>query len=242
MNLLNLAVKGKFVFVGDTHGDFDASKKVIDTYLEEGNKIVFLGDYVDRGPQSKQNIDFLLDTQKINPEKVYLLKGNHEAYDTMPFQPADFWYGLGSDDVQKYIKIFHQFPLAICVGDIIALHGALPNISELEEINDIKNLEKDPNWKAIVWGDFNPENINGEDYSAGRPYFGQTYFEKIMSQIGKKVLIRSHQPNTPEHIFENKCLTIFTSCAYGRERTIAIADFDKNEKIETIDDLVIKKI
>jgi predicted phosphodiesterase len=242
MNLITLKPEGKFVFVGDTHGDLNASQKVINTYLEERHKIVFLGDYVDRGPQSKQNIDFLLDIQRINPEKVYLLKGNHETYHIMPFQPADFWHSLSFEKVKEYIQVFDKLPLAICIGDIIALHGALPDINKLEDIEKISSLGRDSNWESIIWGDFNPENINGKDYSTGRPYFGQAYFEKIMSQINKKILIRSHQPNAPECIFENKCLTIFTSCAYGRERTIAIADFDKNEKIETIDDLVIKKI
>ncbi|MFQ6063829.1 MAG: metallophosphoesterase, partial [Methanosarcinales archaeon] len=50
---------GKAVFVGDTHGDFSATKKVISTYLED-NIVVFLGDYVDRGSQSSENINYLL--------------------------------------------------------------------------------------------------------------------------------------------------------------------------------------
>jgi len=48
--LIEIKKAKKIIFVGDTHGDLDASQKVIKDYLKEGNKIVFLGDYVDRGP------------------------------------------------------------------------------------------------------------------------------------------------------------------------------------------------
>jgi len=41
-------------------------------------------------------------------------------------------------------------------------------------------------------------------------------------------------------MFDNRCLTIFTSSAYTRERTIAIYDFKK--PINTAKDLEIVKI
>jgi len=51
---------GKIIFVGDTHGDLEATEKIINRYLKPRNKLVFLGDYVDRGPASLDNINFLL--------------------------------------------------------------------------------------------------------------------------------------------------------------------------------------
>ena len=63
-----------------------------------------------------------------------------------------------------------------------------------------------------------------------------------MKRLGKNVLIRGHQPNANERMFDNKCLTIFTSSAYSRKRTIAIVDFDKTKKVKSIDDLIITSI
>jgi len=63
-----------------------------------------------------------------------------------------------------------------------------------------------------------------------------------MKRLNKNVLIRSHQPDAKQVMFDNKCLTIFSSHAYGCERTVAIADFDKNKKINNIDDLIVEKI
>ncbi len=51
---------GKVIFVGDTHGDLEATEKIVHRYLKSDNKLVFLGDYVDRGPASLENINFLI--------------------------------------------------------------------------------------------------------------------------------------------------------------------------------------
>ncbi|PIQ06663.1 MAG: hypothetical protein COW72_01770, partial [Candidatus Nealsonbacteria bacterium CG18_big_fil_WC_8_21_14_2_50_37_10] len=80
----------------------------------------------------------------------------------------------------------------------------------------------------------------GADPFTGRPQFGQDYFFKTMDRFGKKVLIRSHQPTSSLFMFDNRCLTIFTSSAYTCERTIAIADLKK--EIKTVKDLEIKRV
>jgi len=49
LRLVEIKRAKRVIFIGDTHGDLEASQKVIKDYLKEGNKIVFLGDYVDRG-------------------------------------------------------------------------------------------------------------------------------------------------------------------------------------------------
>ncbi len=243
MRLIEIKKAKKVVFVGDTHGDLEASKKVIKEYLKPGNKIVFLGDYVDRGLRSRENIDFLIETKVKNPNQLYLLQGNHEGHHILKFFPADFWNSLNKEKYEKYCLIVEKFPFAIVTKDIIALHGALPDVKSLAEINKIKLGSKE--WQQITWGDFY-ENSGGylgiefQNSLTGRPQFGKDYFLRIMKRFNKKVLIRSHQPTSPLSMFDNQCLTIFTSSTYTRERTIAIADFKK--EIKTAKDLEIKKI
>ncbi len=240
MRLIEIKKAKKVVFVGDTHGDLEASQKVIKDYLKPGNKIVFLGDYVDRGPYSKENLDFLLEIKAKKPNQIYLLQGNHEGHHILKFYPANFWENLNETDYEKYSPIVEKFPLAAITKDIIALHGVLPNVKNLEEINKIKlGSEK---WRQITWGDFLNEKGEylGTDPFTGRSQFGQDYFLKMMKRFRKKVLIRSHQSTSPLFMFDNQCLTIFTSSAYARERTIAIADFKKS--IKTAKDLEIKRI
>lgn len=232
--------KAKVIFVGDTHGDLEASQKVVKDYLKEENKIVFLGDYVDRGYFSKENLEFLIEAKRENPDQIFLLQGNHEGYPILKFSPANFWEGLSKDDYGKYWSIVKEFPLVFVLKDIIALHGALPDVKNLKEIIKIELGSRE--WQQIVWGDFVEEKGEylGIDTITGRPKFGQDYFFKLMKRFKKKILIRSHDPYAPQVMFDNRCLTIFTSSAYGREREIAI--FDLKKEIETAKDLEIKRI
>ena len=62
-----------------------------------------------------------------------------------------------------------------------------------------------------------------------------------MSRLGKNVLIRSHQPDAPPAMYGKRCLTIFTSSAYGHyvsERTIALVDLKK--VVRSVDDIEIE--
>jgi predicted phosphodiesterase len=238
--LIEIKKAEKVVFVGDTHGDLEASQKVIKDYLKEGNKIVFLGDYVDRGLFSRENLDFLLKQMKKYPDQIFLLQGNHEGHRILKFSPAEFWESLSREEYQKYSQIVENFPLVLVAKDIIALHGALPEIEKLEDFEKIKI--GDENWFRICWGDFvnEPGGDLGLDIFTGRPQFGRDYFLKLMEKFNKKVLIRSHQPDAPLFLFDDRCLTIFTSSAYTQERTIAILDFKK--EIKTAKDLEIVQI
>jgi len=228
--LIEIKKAKKVIFVGDTHGDLEASQKVIKDYLKEGNIIVFLGDYVDRGQKSKENLDFLLEVKAKKPNQIYLLQGNHEDHHILKFYPAEFWESLDETDYEKYSSIVKKFPLAVVTDDIITLHGVLPDVKSLAEINKIKLGSEE--WRQITWGDFEDEKGDylGIDPFTGRSQFGRDYFLKMMDRFNKKVLIRSHQPTSPLFMFDNRCLTIFTSSAYTRERTIAIYDFKKTNK------------
>jgi predicted phosphodiesterase len=238
--LIKINQAKRAIFVGDTHGDLEASQKVIKDYLKPGNKIVFLGDYVDRGPFSKENLNFLLEQKEKFPNQIFLLQGNHEGHRILKFSPAEFWESLTEKEYQKYSQVVESFPLGVVVKDIIALHGALPKIEKLEDFEKIEI--GDENWFRICWGDFVEENQNnlGIDPFTGRPQFGKNYFLKIMEKLKKSVLVRSHQPNAPKFMFDDRCLTIFSSSAYGKEREIAIFDFEK--EIKTARDLEIKRI
>jgi hypothetical protein len=239
--LIELA-SGQVIFVGDTHGDLDATEKVIRRYLESQNKLVFLGDYVDRGPASMENINFLLVQKLAYPDSLYLLMGNHEGYSVFSFHPADFWEGLDTGLRQRYSEVLSGLPLAVSTPNgIIALHGALPDVMNLAGIDGIEPGSAE--WHQITWGDWRKRRgkFLGRDPYTGRPQFGRGWFEDIMSRLGKNVLIRSHQPDAPPVMYSGRCLTIFTSSAYRHyvsQRTVAVADLSK--VIKSVDDLQVE--
>jgi hypothetical protein len=61
-----------------------------------------------------------------------------------------------------------------------------------------------------------------------------------MERYRKHLLIRSHQPDSPLEMFNQKCITIFSSHAYLTTRTIVIVDLEK--EIRTATDVTIKTI
>jgi len=237
--LIHLPPQGKVVFVGDTHGDLDASQQVIQRYLKKPYRIVFLGDYVDRGNYSKENIQYLLGLKLEHPEEIFLLTGNHEGFMVKEFYPANFWSSISAGERKKCDILFSRFPfVATAQNGILALHGALPDLKSLEEINQIELGNE--NWDRIVWGDFVENEMDFLSDLWGRPQFGRPYFERLMERYQKQVLVRSHQPHAPITMFNKRCITIFTSHAYLPTRTIIIADMEK--EIRSTEDMVLERI
>src|ERR1700733_2393733 len=66
--------------IGDIHGDLDALFKVLACLptLTKDDTIVFVGDYIDRGPKSAQVVDYVRKLSTHIPAKVVCLRGNHE--------------------------------------------------------------------------------------------------------------------------------------------------------------------
>jgi len=237
--LIQLSSQGKVVFVGDTHGDLEASQQVMQQYLKKPYRIVFLGDYVDRGDDSEENIQYLLGLKLEHPEEIFFLAGNHEGFMVKQFHPSSFWSSISFEERENYGLLFSKFPLAATTQNgVLAVHGALPDLKSLEEISGIEL--GDENWDRMVWGDFAEKEVEFLGDLWGRPQFGRPYFERMMKRYQKQVLVRSHQPQAPLTMFNKSCITIFTSHVYLPIRTVAIADLEK--EIRNSEDMVLERI
>ena len=82
VNIVDVSGSGRLFIFGDIHGCLVPLNKLI-IHLEErcnitaDDRFVFLGDYVDRGPEVKLTIDALLNFRKQHPKTTFLM-GNHE--------------------------------------------------------------------------------------------------------------------------------------------------------------------
>lgn len=87
--------------IGDLHGRLDVLDACLDLLSKrEAGRIVFLGDYVDRGPDSKGVIERLMAGSQDHHQWV-ILKGNHEEMASMAHaRPENFfkwWFRNGGE-------------------------------------------------------------------------------------------------------------------------------------------------
>src|ERR1700712_1482339 len=68
--------------IGDTHGCLSQLQNLIEACEKDAgegqSRFVFLGDYIDRGPDSRGVLDLLIYLQKWSPDEIICLLGNHE--------------------------------------------------------------------------------------------------------------------------------------------------------------------
>ncbi|OYT65546.1 hypothetical protein B6U74_03150 [Candidatus Bathyarchaeota archaeon ex4484_205] len=241
------------LFVGDLHGDYESAESAFKLYEElSPDIIVFLGDYVDRGPKQLETINLLLRNFVEVPERVCLLRGNHET------PSMNLYYGfrslLSADEYFSYLRIFSILPY-IFISDqkLIALHGGIPVKKEkdryapysLQEILSIRKGVEDPTDPMtfqILWNDPHEEieSAYPNPRGPGIYYYGFKIFEEFMSDANISFLVRAHFPYEPGYrfFFENRLLSIF-SCRYYYGIEPCAAYYDSGWSIYSLEDLQV---
>jgi serine/threonine protein phosphatase 1 len=95
------------LIVSDVHGMYDELCRVLDAVSYSGSdRLVFVGDYIDRGTQSRKILDFMVQLSDY-PQNVFL-RGNHEQMVLRLLEgETDFWYswleyGVARPCLQSY--------------------------------------------------------------------------------------------------------------------------------------------
>ena len=100
--------------IGDIHGCLKQLISLQDkifnypTYNKESDLIIYLGDYIDRGPNSKDVIQHILKLQKEKINSIFLM-GNHEQimidFVFNKINNLRYWLNLGADQTFRSYKI-----------------------------------------------------------------------------------------------------------------------------------------
>jgi diadenosine tetraphosphatase ApaH/serine/threonine PP2A family protein phosphatase len=76
------AGQGPICAIGDVHGQVRKLELLLglcEAQVGPDARLIFIGDYVDRGPDSQAVVTLLIDLQRRKPSQVLCLPGNHEA-------------------------------------------------------------------------------------------------------------------------------------------------------------------
>jgi predicted phosphodiesterase len=242
-----IPVEGNTAVVGDLHGDFKAAVSIVDIWKDlKSDFLVFLGDYVDRGEHQLETINYLLALKCVYPDKVFLLRGNHET------PSVNSYYGFASvcaktfDEKSKsmynrYNIVFSYFsPVCLC-GKIFLVHGGIPQgLVKLEDLNELEkgDLNADQDLLGqLLWNDPS-EHYNGFqiNWTRGIHYtYGKKVFLEFLEQHGLNMVIRAHEVFSEgyKYFFDQKLLCIFSSPHYRKGNKAKIAHII-GKKVELI--------
>ena len=195
-------ISAPVIVCGDIHGQFF---DLMNLFEKGGDlpeqKYLFLGDYVDRGYNSVETLEYLLCLKLKYQGRITLLRGNHES------RQICFSYGFYEEITRKYGNanpwryfndLFDYLPIAAIIeGKIFCVHGGLsPLISTVDQIRLINRKQEIPHEGAycdLMWSD--PDEIEAWVISARGA--GYVFGWKVVNEFNRindlTLVCRAHQ-------------------------------------------------
>lgn len=132
----------RFFVVGDIHGTYTKLKDMLaklDWRPGSGDKLIFLGDYIDRGPKSYEVVETVAELTDRYQHEVIALKGNHESmfldFITGQCEPQLFANGLAAtvrdyarpenEFSASHLRFYRNLPLSYETDHYIFVHAGL---------------------------------------------------------------------------------------------------------------------
>lgn len=251
-HLITLNVPDELVIIGDLHGDLESLTAILQAvsfrrFLSNpNNKMIFLGDYVDRGSDSAGVLQVICYLKRKYPGSVVLLCGNHEAIERFPFSahnlPQELYARYGPKGRLVYEKLLYFFralpKIVIIKGNLLVTHGGLPTF--ISQDGFLENLSKDDDnvVEELLWNDprsYIPEN---KDWCYSRrgfgKHFGKSVSRKCLALSSTKILVRGHEPCHGFKIdHDGMVLTLFSSKEAYQKFDAAYLSITKEELLST---------
>jgi serine/threonine-protein phosphatase 6 catalytic subunit len=218
-------VDAPVIVCGDIHGQFYDLTNI----FKIGGKIpdkkyLFLGDYVDRGYNSVETLEYLLCLKLKYPDYITLLRGNHES------RQICFSYGFYEEVTRKYgnanpwkffNQVFDYLPLAAIIeGKIFCVHGGLsPKICYIDQIRLINRVQEIPHegpFSDLMWSD--PDEVDGWQISSRGAGF--LFGDKVVDEFNQlndiNLICRAHQLVNEGYKFwfDEKLVTVWSAPNY----------------------------
>ena len=248
-------ITGKVVIVGDIHGqlyDLIAMIRKLEARRED-DKILFLGDYVDRGNYGPEVVAYLYCLKIKRPNDIFLLRGNHESRDMAEsFNFRQQCLMLYDEEIyEQCMETFDCLPVAAHVnGMYLTMHGGIsPRLTSTHVINQFERRMEPPDETLLadlLWADpVKDKKADSVGFATNRErgisfYFGKAPLQHLLERESLRAIVRAHQVKDTGYKFHTwfgpacfpPCITIFSApdyCASGNEAACMIVE---NEKVD----------
>lgn len=226
--------------IGDLHGQFSDLLRIFDKlgYPPE-QRYLFLGDYVDRGPHSIETISLLLAYKVLYPDRIFILRGNHESADICRI------YGFYDECKRRFApKLWRRFtdlfgylPLAALISSkIFCAHGGIsPKLQDLKALEAVKRPLEVPDEGLVtdvLWSDPDPDIYGWGENERGVSFtFGPDQVKQFLHRNDLDLICRAHQvvEDGYEFFADRRLVTIFSATNY-------CGDFDNDGGILRVDE------
>lgn len=198
--------------IGDIHGCYEQLQsmlRAIQWRHPEGGTIVLLGDYVDRGPRSKDVLDFLSTDLNYMQWKVICLKGNHEHMMVLAHEREDLyapmWLRNGGQTTilsygmkvpKNHLDWCNALPLYYEDEHRIFVHAGIQDYLPMAAQED----------EVLMW---------------------HRYHDDVPNHVfGEKHLVHGHTPSASNPRTISNRTNIDSGCVFGNHLTCAVFDND----------------
>jgi serine/threonine protein phosphatase 1 len=199
---------GRLFAISDIHGCYNTFYELVvrTIDLKKSDRLILLGDYIDRGDQVKEVIDFIIDLKEKGFD-ITILKGNHEAMLLDSISDSEIYalWMMNSGDTtlesfgiieasqmeKKYIDFFRSMEYYHKTGNLLFVHAGF---------NDFIS---DPfsDFEAMIW---------------------ETNSSYMNPLLHGKTIIHGHRPKFVSYVkkllkHNSNIIPIDTGCVYDKE-------------------------
>jgi len=223
-----LQLQAPLQIVGDIHGQYYDLLRLLDFRgLPPDARYLFLGDYVDRGPNGLECMFLLMALKIKHPDQIWLLRGNHEC------AAINRIYGFYDECKRRYsVKLWKQFqelfnalPLAAIVENkIFCIHGGLsPDMDTPEDLSRVKRPIDVPDTGLLcdtLWSDPDKDIVGWAENDRGVSYtFGTDVVAQFLEKNALDLIVRAHQvvEDGYEFFAGRSLVTVFSAPNYCGE-------------------------
>ena len=206
---------------GDIHGQYSDLLRIFENYgYPNRYNYLFLGNYVDFGIQGIEVLCLLLSYKIKYPEKITLLRGNHESSDQNRidgfYEECKRRYNVRI--WRSFIDLFNHLPFAALIDEkIFCVHSGLsPDLKSFQDILDISRPTAIPECGLICnLLNSNPDKnvLDYDEDEKGILLFGEKILLDFMQKNKIDLIVRGNQCvyNGYEFFAQNKLVTIFSA-------------------------------